>query len=159
MPKPLPFARMKVQRLPIRLNSPALGVAVVKAVSVTAYVPETGAVWTVVPQAARPVASVAVVTEGEELLQEPATETVASSLTTMEVGRFENRLLGTISRFTDKETKPFGVTGQEQQEKSCSSGENAYTFTQIKPLLPTPASFAPVFVILMKESPTFRLAA
>jgi hypothetical protein len=62
----------------------------------------------------------------------------------------------------DKETKPFGVTGHEQHEINCSSGENIYTFAQIAPVilaeLPdcSEAPRAPSFVMLMTESPRLR---
>jgi hypothetical protein len=77
---------------------------------------------------------------------------VASSFTTMEVGCVGVSVLLTKSALTDSETSPFGVTGHEQHETNCSSGENAYTFTQRFPVVPA-------FVMLRTESPLSRLAA
>jgi hypothetical protein len=65
----------------------------------------------------------------------------------------------------DKETSPFGVTGQEQQEIICSSGENAYTLTQRAPVVDADvpeakaAPLAPELLMLITESPMFRFDA
>jgi len=58
-----------------------------------------------------------------ELLQLPPTGAVATSLITIDVG--VPRVSGLLIRsdLADYETKPFGVTGQEQQETTSSSGE------------------------------------
>jgi hypothetical protein len=37
---------------------------------------------------------------------------------------------------TERSTRPLGVIRQEQQDINCSSGENAYTFTQMFPTAP-----------------------
>ena len=84
---------------------------------------------------------------------------------TIEVGTAGVNVLLIRSCRADKETRPFGVTGHEQQEINCSSGENAYTFTQRAPvveaLVPAakPAPRKPEFVMLITESPTARLDA
>ena len=59
------------------------------------------------------------------LVQLPALVVVLSSFTTTELGLTPVKVLLTKSRFTDRFTSPLGVTWQEQQEISCSSGENA----------------------------------
>ena len=46
-------------------------------------------------------------------------------LTTIAVGTAGVKVLFTRSRRAESETSPFGVTGQEQQEIICSSGEKA----------------------------------
>src|SRR5579863_4455330 len=84
-------------------------------------------------------------------LQDPPL--VASSFTTTDVGRAGVKVLLIRSRFTPRLTSAFGVTLQEQQDTSCSSGENAYTFTQMLPPV------APVLVMLITDSPAARLAA
>jgi len=54
-----------------------------------------------------------------------------SSLTTMEVGTAGVRVLLIKSLRAESETSAFGVTVQEQQETSCSSGEKTYMFAQM----------------------------
>ena len=61
------------------------------------------------------------------------TGAVAKSFTTTELGLDGVSVLLTRSFFADKLTSAFGVTGHEQQEIICSSGENAYTFAQSEP--------------------------
>src|SRR5205823_4872576 len=100
-----------------------LNVAAVNAVSVPPTV-ETN-VCSFVPQAASPGASPVSEIVEAELLQLPPTGTVETSLTTTDVGTAGVSVLLIRSLRTDSETKPFGVTGQEQQETICSSGENA----------------------------------
>ena len=127
MPNPLPFARKKLQRLARRLNSPALRSELRKGDSVTmndAGSEEPLAEWIFVPQEARPEERGAVPAVAAELLQLPPLGTVASSLTTTDAGTVGVSVSLTRSVFTDSETSPFGVTGQEQQETNCSSGEN-----------------------------------
>jgi hypothetical protein len=51
----------------------------------------------------------------------------------MDVGTPGVRVLLIKSLRAESETKPSGVIGQEQQEISCSSGENVYTFMQMFP--------------------------
>jgi hypothetical protein len=86
-------------------------------------------------------------------------------LITIEVGTAAVNVLLIRSFRADKETSPFGVTGHEQQEIICSSGENAYTLTHRAPVVAAlvpeamPAPRAPEFVMLITESPTFRLDA
>lgn len=58
---------------------------------------------------------------------------VAKSLTTIEFGRMPVRVVLIRSSTTDSAARPLGVTRQEQHDTICSSGENAYTFTQIEP--------------------------
>ena len=81
------------------------------------------------PQASIPLTIVAVPAVAALLLQEvpepPVPAKVASSLITIEFGRIPVRVLLTRSLFPVRFTSPFGVTKQEQQEISCSSGENA----------------------------------
>ena len=57
-----------------------------------------------------------------------------SSLITMDVGTPGVRVLLIKSLRAESETNPSGVIGQEQQEISCSSGENVYTFVQMTPV-------------------------
>ncbi len=111
-------------------------------------VPATGNSWSVVPQALRPPARV----PGFAALQEVEL-LEARSLTTTEFGTAGVRVLLTKSPRTERLLSAFGVTTQEQQETSCSSGENVYTFTQ--------RSFPelPALVIFTTESPTFRFDA
>jgi hypothetical protein len=122
MPKPLPFATINVQRVESRVNSPALSVAPAKGVSVTLAPVER--LWSFVPHAASPGESPAWVTTEAEFVQVPPTGTVATSLTTMEVGTAGVNVLLIKSFLTERDTRPFGVTGQEQQAIICSSGEN-----------------------------------
>ena len=127
---------------------------------------EVGNAWSVVPHEAKPGASVAPVTPAAESVQLPPTGTVARILITIDVGTAGVRVLLIRSFLADRETRPFGVTGQEQQATICSSGENVYTFAQMEPpvlaLVPeacvTPPR-APVLVMLTTESPMFRLDA
>ena len=103
--------------------------------------------------------------EAAELEQLPPTGTLAYSLITIDVGTAGVSVLLIKSLLADSETSPFGVTGQEQHEIICSSGEKAYTFAQMAPvvlaLVPAakPAPLAPLFVMLITESPTFRFEA
>src|SRR5579864_6655304 len=123
----------------------------------------------VVPHASIPAARSPPVAVAALLVQlvpvPPVPASVDTSLTTTELGRTPVKVLLTRSLFTDKETRPFGVTRQEQQETSCSSGENAYTFTQMFPAAPPnpgpnrEAPLAPLFVMLITESPLVRFAA
>jgi hypothetical protein len=85
IPNPLPFATMKVHRFVRRLNSPALNVAPEKGVS-GLEVPATGVACVVVPHAAKPGARPARVTTAAELVQLPFIGTLASNLTTPDVG-------------------------------------------------------------------------
>jgi hypothetical protein len=163
MPNPLPFPLMNVQRPVNRLNSPALSVAGLKAVSDPKNVPAATAAWVEVPQASIPDARAP--GDAAELAQDPPTGALASSLITIAVGTAGVSVLLVRSWRAESETSPLGVTGQEQQEIICSSGENAYTFTHSAPvveaLVPAawPAPRAPEFVILITESPTLRLDA
>ena len=81
------------------------------------------------PQASIPGTTLARTAVAALLLQDvpepPVPAKVASSLTTIEFGRIPVRVLLTRSLFPVRFTSPFGVTKQEQQEISCSSGENA----------------------------------
>ena len=72
---------------------------------------------------------------------------------TIEFGTAGVSVLLIKSLRADSETRPLGVTVQAQQEMSCSSGENVYTFTQMLPPV------VPVFVMLTTESPEPRFAA
>jgi hypothetical protein len=83
-----------------------------------------------VPHAAIPWAIVLAVPAVDALQGPPV---VASSLITMDVGTPGVRVLLIKSLRAERETNPSGVTGQEQQETSCSSGEKVYTFTQRLP--------------------------
>ena len=153
---------MKPHSAVIRPSSAALRVAGVKAVSVTEAViaaSATGAAvvaCTVVPQAAKPVAKADVPEPAVAALQElPA---VATSLTTIDVGTAGVSVLLIRSLRALSETSAFGVTVQLQQDTNCSSGENAYTFTQRLDEV-APLAVAPVLVMLITESPTFRCEA
>jgi hypothetical protein len=120
MPKPLPFAPMKLQSEVILVNSPALRVAGRNAVSVKAMVAGVVAVllWSVVPQASMPDASGP--GAAAELVQlVPPAGTDARSLMTMEFGTAGVRVLLMRSVFAESDTSPLGVTGQEQQEINC----------------------------------------
>src|ERR1039458_8246809 len=123
-PKPLPTLATTPQPYARRASSPALKVAGVKAVSVTEYVPAAADVlaWSVVPHAAIPDTIVGVPASRAELLQLPPTGAVASNLITMEVGLPRVSGLMIRSLLADKDTKPLGVTGQEQQETTSSLG-------------------------------------
>jgi hypothetical protein len=90
---------------------------------------------------------------------------VDTSFTTTELGRTPVSVLLVKSFTTERETNPLGVTTQEQQDTSCSSGENAYTLTQMLPAgVPIPGPFnwaplAPEFEMLITESPADKLEA
>jgi len=119
----------------IRVNSAALKVDGAKAVSVTPYVVAglpgvTGKAWMVVPQAAMPGANKLLPVPTVDALQAGA-PVEASSFVTMDVGTPGVRVLLIRSLRAERETNPSGVTGQLQQEISCSSGEKVYTFTQM----------------------------
>ena len=120
MPKPLPCPIMNEHTRPRCDSSEALKVEGVNAVSVVEKVPATGPAWLVVPQAANPGARVAVATVPAEPTQVPPTGTVARILITPEDGLAGVRVLLIRSCCTESETKPFGVTGQEQQEAISS---------------------------------------
>ena len=130
MPNVEPLPTMFVHRLLTLANSAGLKVAFKNGVSVTANPPDTLA-CTVVPKASNPEANgkAAVPASGALLVQVvpvavgPAS--VFNSLTTMELGLTPVSVLLTKSLFADRDTNPFGVIRQEQQETSCSSGENA----------------------------------
>ena len=123
MPNPLPFPLMNVQSCVILVNSPALRVAGRNAVSVTLKVTGVvGAAWSVVPQASIPDAMGP--GDAAELAQLPPTGADASNLITIDVGTAGVSVLLIRSARADSETSPLGVTGQEQQEINCSSGEN-----------------------------------
>ena len=130
---------MKPQRVVIRVNSAALNVDGVKALSVTPNVVAglpgvTGKAWIVVPQAAMPPAKRLVDEPTVEALQEAAlVPAVATSLITMDVGTPGVRVLLIKSLRAESDTKPSGVIRQLQQETSCSSGEKVYTFMQMFP--------------------------
>ena len=87
----------------------------------------------VVPHAAIPVASGP--GAAADPAQLPPTGALASSLITIDVGTAGVSVLLIRSCCADSDRKPFGVTGQEQQAIICSSGENAYTFAQIDPVI------------------------
>src|SRR4051794_13522269 len=105
---------------------------------------------------------VAVATLAADPLQVPPTGTVASNFTTTLLGRAGVSVLEIRSFTTESDTKPLGVTGHEQHETSCSSGENVNTFAQNAPVtvaeLPERMSApkAPTFVMLMTESAKLR---
>ena len=153
------------------VSSAALSVPRLNGVSVVANVPCTAAAWTVVPKANMPFASgnAAEPANAALLVQfvpvNPTPAPVLTSFTTTELGRTPVRVLLIKSLLTDREAKPLGVIRQEQQDTNCSSGENAYTFTQMLPTAPpnpgplSDAPLAPVFVKLITESPEVRLEA
>jgi len=150
---------MKLQTDPKWANSEALRVEGVNAVSVVEKAPATGPAWLVVPHATKPGARVAVATAAADILHVPPTGTVASNLITPEAGLAGVSVLLIRSFCTESETKPLGVTGQEQQEAICSSKLNVYTLTQKDPrmLAVVPDWFvtpplAPVFDMSTKES-------
>src|SRR5262249_23704259 len=130
----------KPQSEVIRASSAALRVAGAKRPSVNANPPGVvDRAWIDVPQASRPVARA----PGAEALQAPVKDT---SLTTIELGTAGVNVLVATSLRADNETKAFGVTTQQQQEISCSSGENPYTATLMLP------PEAPLFVMLITPS-------
>ena len=100
-----------------------------------------------------------------ELAQDRPTGTVASNLITIDVGTAGVSVLLIRSFFADSDTSPFGVTGHEQHEINCSSGEKVYTFAQIAPVVladvpdAKPAPRAPLLVMLTTESPMLRFEA
>ena len=85
-----------------------------------------------VPQADIPKARLPGVTV-EALQAPPAGWSEASSFTTTPVGTPGVRVLLIRSLRAESEANPSGVIGQVQQETSCSSGENVYTFAQMLP--------------------------
>jgi hypothetical protein len=96
--------------------------------SVTVKLPaELG--YKVVPHATVEPASCAAVIVAALLLQlvpiPPLPARLVSSLTTTEVGLEPVAVYVVKSRVTPRFTRPFGVTRQEQQATSCSSGEKA----------------------------------
>jgi len=149
----------------ILVSSPALRVAGRNAVSVREKAPVVVPAWTVVPHASMPEASAP--GDAAELAQLPPTGADARSLMTMDVGTAGVSVLLMRSALADSDTSPLGVTGHEQQEMSCSSGENVYTFTHRAPVVDAlvpdakPAPRAPELVILTTESAvvTLRLDA
>jgi len=120
---------MNPQRVVIRVNSAALKVDGVKALSVTPYVVArppgaTGKAWIVLPQAARPGTSrLAPVPTVDALQEAGVVPDDPSSLITIEVGTPGVRVLLIKSLRAEREAKPSGVTRQLQHEISCSSGE------------------------------------
>src|SRR5574338_943163 len=118
---------MNVQSETSRDNSPALRVAGENAVSV---LPDA---LKVDPQASIP--AVSAPGAAAEFVQLPPTGTLASNLMTIEVGIAGVSGLLIRSDCAESDTRPFGVTGQEQHAIICSSGENAYTLAQIAPVV------------------------
>ncbi len=119
---------MKLHRVVMRASSAELSIVSENGVSVTPNVPEgvptvTGVEWIDVPQADKPPASAREAGVTVDALQVGCAE--ASSFTTMEVGTPGVSVLLTRSLRAESETSPFGVTKQEQQDTSCSSGEKA----------------------------------
>src|SRR5437016_2851301 len=113
MPNPLPFAAMKEHRLDRRACSPGLRPAGLKGTSVVP-VPTTPR-CSLVPHASSPRDSPAAEAVDAELLQLPLTGTVDTSFTTIDVGTAGVSVLLITSFFIDSDTRPSGVTGQEQQ--------------------------------------------
>ena len=125
----------------------------------------------VLAQAAKPGASGLSMLPAVDALQ--TDPDVPNSLITIDVGTPGVRVLLIKSLRAERETSASGVTGQEQQDTICSSGENAYTFTHMLPfvtgaafirapefsMMMTSAGPAPVFVMLTTESPTAKLDA
>src|SRR5262245_4521819 len=95
----------------------------------------------------------------EALHAPPPVGCEASSFTTIPVGTPGVSVLLIRSLRDDSESSPFIVTRQVQQETSCSSGENVYTFAQMFPFCVGNAivELFPVLVMLTTESPTLRL--
>src|SRR5579872_4340012 len=79
----------------------------------------------------------------------------------MDVGTPGVRVSLIKSLRAESESSPSGVTGQLQQEISCSSGENVYTFKQMFPFCVGNAvvELVPVSVTLTTESPMGKLDA
>ena len=134
MPNPLPLLWMFAHRLLTRASSPALrvegkkGVSAIKAVVVVVVVGgchqyglgvvTVFVIWRYVePHASNPETRA----PGTAALQAPGA--VANNLTTTDDGTAGVRVLLMRSFLTESETSAFGVTTQEQQETSCSSGE------------------------------------
>lgn len=142
---------------------PTLNVAGRNRVSTVSGKPAANPGFTVVPHATSPVARFPTPTPPAEFVQPAvASGTVASSFTTIDVGTAGVNVLLIRSCRALNDTNPFGVTGHEQHAIICSSGEKAYTFAQIAPVVvaevpaANPAPRAPVFVRLITESPRFR---
>ena len=122
---------MLVQRLVILANSCALSVDWRIAFSVVLKAAPNG--WIVVPKPNEPLAingfaafcpaTAALFVQVDPT--KPAPAPVGTTFTITEFGLTPVSVLEIISAFTDRETKPFGVTRHEQQEISCSSGEKA----------------------------------
>jgi len=167
-PNPDPFALMKEQSCVSRFSSPmspgfpgsVLSIAAEKGVSV--LVGPAGPTWIVVAHAASPRDRFAAVAIAAEAVHVPPAGLVANNFTTSAVGTAGVSVLLIKSCRADSDTSPFGVTGHEQQDTICSSGEKAYTLTQNAPVVAAvvpddcPAPSAPVFVMLIVESPRFR---
>ena len=124
-PKVLPLPIMLVQRFLIEASSCKLSVPRRNGVSVAA------GGWIVVPKATMPGANgnPGVLTSAAELVQlvpvNSAPAPVASNLITTELGLTPVSVLLIKSSVTDRDANAFGVSKHEQQEMSCSSGENA----------------------------------
>ena len=90
---------------------------------------------------------------------------MARTFTTSAEGIAGVSVLLARSFFAESDTRPLGVTGQEQHDTNCSSGVKAYTFAQITPVMLavvpdcSPAPEVPALVISTKESPAARFAA
>jgi hypothetical protein len=116
----------------------------------------------VVPEITRPATGVGDPAKRAEAEQLPAIGAVPTILITIAVG--VRGKSGSLMRsdLAESETKPFGVTGQEQQETISSVGSKAYTLAQTAPVtvasvpVVNPAPWAPVLVILITESPMSR---
>ena len=126
MPKVLPLPMMLVQRLAILVSSAALSVACVNGASVGVKSPVTAA-CKLVRQACKPAASgLGAAARFVQLVPlPPGPAKVESSFTTIELGRTPVSVFAMMSWSTERDTKPFGVTKQEQHEINCSSGEKA----------------------------------
>jgi len=107
---------MNPQSALILVNSAELRVAGTKGLSVRAY-PPAGSAWSVVPQAANPATGI----PGVAALHVPPA--VARSLITIAPGTAGVKVLLIRSFLAESDTRPFGVTVQEQQDTNCSSGE------------------------------------
>ena|ERR1035441_10375182 len=122
MPPPLPWPTATPQLYANRVNSPGLRIASVKGFSVTPsgeLSTPLKMVWSVASQAANPRESCALASRAE-FAQLPETGVVARSLMTTEVGVKGKSGLEIRSFWTESETRPFGVTGHEQQETVSS---------------------------------------
>jgi hypothetical protein len=161
MPKVLPWALMKEHSCPSLASSAGFGDATVNGVSVNAYVGVVVDVFAcrLVPHATMPGASVtapvptraADVPHGLVVVPTPAPGgAVATNLITNEVGLGRPlNILFSRSFCTDSETNPFGVIGQEQQDKISSSGAMAYALMQIDPLTARLLVKATMLVVVM----------